>query len=347
MKAVQIIGYEQAEFTEVPDPAPKADELLIRVRRVGVCYSDVEVFCQDLSIYRDGGAHLPIIPGHEWAGDVIEAGKQVVGFKTGDRVTGECGIGCGICDLCLQGLHNICPNRVETGVFNRNGAYAEYLTVPYQYVHHLRSLSYQEGALIEPLTVGIWIARRAEIQPGDRVAVIGTGTVGLSAVHVAHFRGANLVAAFGRKPFKLKFTRQLGADFAINLYDGNLKETVQELTQGKGFNVVIEATGVSQGGTQALCMAMPRGKVVITGVFEEITQSIDLNTIMPKELKVIGSLGGPLVFDEAIQLVDEGKLQLLPIQTHLYPLSHGPAALRMVAEERPDLVKIHLDCTVE
>lgn len=347
MKAVQIVGYEQAVFTEVPDPVPKADELLVHVRRVGVCHSDVEVFRQELGIYREGGARLPIIPGHEWAGDVIEAGNQVIGFRAGDRVTGECGIGCGKCDLCLQGLHNICPERVETGVFNRDGAYAEYLTVPYKHAHHLRSLSYQEGALIEPLTVGIWIARRADIQPGDRVAVIGTGTVGLSAVHVAHFRGARLVAAFGRKPLKLELARRLGADFAVDLYDEYLKDTVKELTQGKGFNIVIEATGVPQGATLALRMAAPRGKVVITGVFEGVAQSIDLNTIMPKELMVIGSLGGPLVFDEAIQLVDEGKMQLLPILTHSFPLSQGPDALRMVAEGKPDLVKIHLNCMAE
>jgi len=94
-------------------------------------------------------------------------------------------------------------------------------------------------------------------------------------------------------------------------------------------------------------MAVPRGTVVITGVFEGENQSIDLNTIMPKELTVIGSLGGPLVFDEAIQLVDEGKMQILPILTHTLPLSKGPQALRMVAEGKPDVVKIHLDCMNE
>jgi len=347
MKAVQIVGYEQAEFTEVPDPLPKEDELLVRVRCVGVCHSDVEVFRQELGIYRAGGAHLPIIPGHEWAGDVIEAGKETAGFKAGDRVTGECGIGCGVCDLCAQGLHNICPDRVETGVFNRHGAYAEYLTVPFRYAHHLRNLSYQEGALIEPLTVGIWISKRAEIHPDDRVAIIGTGSVGIVATHVAHYCGASPVVAFGRKPFKLELAKQMGADFIVDLTNANLEETTNELTHGLGFNKVIEATGVPEGVSQALRMAVPRGTVVITGVFEGENQSIDLNTIMPKELTVIGSLGGPLVFDEAIQLVDEGKMQILPILTHTLPLSKGPQALRMVAEGKPDVVKIHLDCMNE
>lgn len=346
MKAIQVVGYEQAVLTEVPEPIPRDDELLVRVRRVGVCHSDVEVFRQELGIYRDGGASLPIIPGHEWAGDVVEVGAAVQGFHVGDRVTGECGIGCGVCDLCHRGLHNICPDRVETGVFNRDGAYAEYLTVPYKHAHHLYDLSYQEGALIEPLTVGIWIARRADIQPGDRVAVVGTGTVGIVAGHVARYRGADLVVAFGRKPFKLDLARQLGADFTVDLTRQSPMEAAAELTKGKGFNVVIEATGVPEGATLSLRLAAPRARVVITGVFEGAMHTIDLNTIMPKELTVIGSLGGPTVFDEAIHLVREGKLHILPILTHTYPLSMAPEALRMVAEGRPDLVKIHLDCSM-
>ncbi len=344
MKAVQVIGYEQAVFTEVPDPVLQANELLVRVKRVGVCHSDVEVFRQELGIYRDGGASLPIIPGHEWAGDVIEVGKEVTGFKVGDRVTGECGIGCGVCDLCRQGLHNICPQRVETGVFNRDGAYAEYLTVPYKHAHHLYDLPYEEGAIIEPLTVGIWIARRAEISPGERVAIIGTGTVGIMAAQVAHFSRAGLVVAFGRKPFKLDLAKQLGADYAVDLTAQDITETAAELTQGKGFNVVIEATGVPAGVTMALRVAAPRARVVITGVFEGEWHTVDLNTIMPKELTVLGSLGGPIVFDEAIQYVRQGKLKVLPIMTHKFPLSKGPESLCLVAAGQPDLVKIQLDC---
>src|SRR5512136_3498432 len=99
MKAVRIVGFEKAIYTDVPMPAPAANELLVRVRRVGVCHSDVEVFRQELGIYREGGASLPIIVGHEWAGEVIEVGAQVRGFEVGERVTGECGIGCGVCDL--------------------------------------------------------------------------------------------------------------------------------------------------------------------------------------------------------------------------------------------------------
>jgi L-iditol 2-dehydrogenase len=346
MKAVQVIGYEQAVYTDAPVPAPQADELLVRVKRVGVCHSDVEVFRQELGIYRAGRASLPIIPGHEWAGEVVEVGAEVKGFEPGDRVTGECGIGCDRCLLCRQGLHNICPDRVETGVFNRNGAYAEYVTVPYPYAHHLYDLSFQEGALIEPCTVGLWIARRAEIGPGDRVAVIGTGTVGLMAVQMARFFKADLVAAFGRKPFKLNLARQLGADALVNLLEQPLAEAIGEVTHGQGFNVVIEAAGVPEGATLALRAAAPRGRVVITGVFEGEQQTIDLNTIMPKELTVLGSLGGPTVFDEAVDLVRQGKLQVLPLNTHTFPLSMGPEALAMVAGGRPDLVKIHLDNTL-
>ena len=110
--------------------------------------------------------------------------------------------------------------------------------------------------------------------------------------------------------------------------------------------MVIEATGVSDGATLALRTAAPRGRVIITGVFEKELQVIDFNTIMPKELTVMGSLGGPTVFDEAVQLVRKGQLQVLPINTHTFPLSEGPQALAMVAHGHPNLVKVHLDCSL-
>lgn len=343
MRAVQIVGYEKAIYTDVPEPEPQPNELLVRVRRVGVCHSDVEVFRQELGIYRSGGAALPIIPGHEWAGEVVALGSKVRGFEIGERVTGQCGIGCGKCSLCQQGLGNICPDRVETGVFNRDGAYAEYMAVPHTHAHHLYDLSFQEGALIEPFTVGLWISRRAQIGPGDRVAVIGTGTVGIVAVHIARYLGVEQVVAFGRKPFKLNLALQMGADAALNLEEKPLQEAIDEVTKGKGFNVVIEAVGVPVGATLALRAAAPRARVVITGVFEGEMQTVDLNTIMPKELTVIGSLGGPQVFDEVISLVREGKITVKPINTHLFPLSKAPEVLAVVAKGTPDLIKAHLD----
>jgi threonine dehydrogenase-like Zn-dependent dehydrogenase len=152
---------------------------------------------------------------------------------------------------------------------------------------------------------------------------------------------------FGRKPFKLELARQMGADAAISLEGLDLTEAIVEVTYGQGFNVVIEAVGVPEGATLALQAAAPRGKVVITGVFEGEKQTIDLNTIMPKELTVIGSLGGPLVFDDVIAMIRQGKIQVTPINTHFFPLSRGPEALGMVAQGRPDLVKAHLDTMVD
>lgn len=337
------MGFEKVLYTDVPIPVPKTGEVLVRLHRIGVCHSDVEVYRQELEIYREGGASLPIIPGHEWAGEVVEVGREARGFRVGDRVTGQCGIGCGRCWLCRQGLHNICPDRVETGVFNRDGAYAEYIAMPYTHTHHLFDLSYQQGAMVEPTTVGLWISRRAGLQPGDRVAVIGSGTVGLMTVHAARLFEPELIACFGRSPFKLQLAKSMGADVVVNLKEQPLPASALEASGGKGFNVVIEATGHPDGVNMALRTALPRGRVVVTGVFEKKMHSVDLNTIMPKELTIIGSLGGPTVFDEVIGLIREGQLNPLPLNTHLLPLSEADEGLATVARGRPDLVKLHLD----
>ncbi len=138
----------------------------------------------------------------------------------------------------------------------------------------------------------------------------------------------------------------MGADILINLKEQPVAEALRAVTNSQGFNVVIEATGMAEGATLALRTAVPRGRVVITGIFEKELQVIDFNTIMPKELTVIGSLGGPTVFDEVIDLIRKGKLEVLPINTHTLRLSEGPQALVMVAHGQPDLVKVHLDCTL-
>jgi threonine dehydrogenase-like Zn-dependent dehydrogenase len=204
-------------------------------------------------------------------------------------------------------------------VFNRDGAYAEYLVVPYTSAHHIYDLSFQEGALIEPFTVGEWICRRAGIGPGDRVAIIGTGTVGIVATHMARLHGADRVVAFGRKPFSW-IRRQMGAHEAVSLEELPWQEVVDEASHGLGFNVVVEAIGVPEGATLALQAAAPRARVVITGVFEGERQTIDLNTIMPKEL-TYSVRWAALVFDDVIAMVRQGKIQVKPINTHYFPLA--------------------------
>ena len=128
MKAIRIHGPGEVRYEDLADPVPGPDDVLIRVKAVGICGTDIELYDGTMFYLTSGMAKLPLIPGHEWSGEVVETGSNVDGFNIGDRVTGECSIGCRSCFYCLRGRYHLCPNRTETGILNRDGALAEYIS---------------------------------------------------------------------------------------------------------------------------------------------------------------------------------------------------------------------------
>src|SRR5690625_4327923 len=186
MKAVQFEAPNSLKVNEINVPTIKEDEVLIKVHRVGICATDLEIYSGDMVYFKTGMAKFPITPGHEWSGVIVATGDEVTDFDVGDRVVGETTVPCGTCKNCLQGTYNLCTDRVECGVLNKDGACAEYLVYPTHILHRFSDkVSYDAACLVEPAAVAYRAAQRLHIKPNDHVAIMGAGTIGLLAVQMA------------------------------------------------------------------------------------------------------------------------------------------------------------------
>ena len=173
MKAIVIHGPCEAKYEEVPVKKPESGEVVIKVKAVGLCGTDYELYTNDMVYIKEGLCKLPMIPGHEWSGVITEAGENTRGFQIGDKVTGECTVSCGYCSFCKKGHPNMCLNRTETGVMSRDGGFAEYITFPVSALHKFSGIAFEEAALIEPTGVAMYVVMRAQVSPLDNVLVMG------------------------------------------------------------------------------------------------------------------------------------------------------------------------------
>src|SRR5712692_8480563 len=238
MKALLLKGPGEAVVTELEKPSISPEDVLIRSRAVGICGSDVELY---QGIRPEGYYRYPVVPGHEWAGEVVAIGERVRGITPGDKVVAEGFLFCGICRNCRVGLTNLCEAGYDEIGFTRTGGLAEYVAVPARLVHTLpRTCSLEEAALLEPTAVVVHAFLRAQPQVGSTVVVVGDGNIGLLAVQVARlFSPANIVLA-GSRDERLEMARQLGATHTINARQNDPEPLIHSLTGGQGADLVFE-----------------------------------------------------------------------------------------------------------
>src|ERR1700742_4873109 len=187
MLAIEFHGDEHLELVERPAPVPGPNDLLIAPSAVGICGTDVEIFEGSQAYFRLGLAQYPIVPGHEWTGQVGEGGPDVRGFSPGDRVVGEVAIGCGVCVRCRAGRTHLCARRTETGIVHMDGAMASRIVFPAAYAHRVE-LEPRAAALVEPTSVAVHAVRRGAVR-GKGVLVVGAGPIGLLCAQVAAAEG--------------------------------------------------------------------------------------------------------------------------------------------------------------
>lgn len=338
MKALVVDAPGRATLGFLPEPKHAPDELLLRVRTVGFCGSD-------LNTYRGLNplVSYPRVPGHEIAATVDSVGTEVPPgrFREGMAVTVVPYTACGRCPSCRRGRSNACRDNQTLGV-QRDGALTQWIAIPWTKVLDAEGLSLQELALVEPLSVGFHAVFRARVETPDRVAVIGCGAVGLGAVAAAAARGAEVIAVDVNE-WKLDLARSAGASHTVHSGNAPLHESLQALTGGDGPEVVIEAVGLPETFLAAVQEVAFAGRVAYIG-YARAPVSYDTAQFVKKELDILGSRNATATdFRSVIDLLRAGAFPADAAVTRVVQLEEAGEALREWSADPGAVTRIHVN----
>ncbi len=334
MKAAVLYGAQDIRIDERPAPKkPGPERVTVRVRAVGLCGSD-------LSYYQKGGVSAPLqrplVLGHEAAGDVVAVGPRVTGVAVGDRVSIEPGSPCWRCEACRSGQYNLCPLMSFMGSRSGDGALQEYVDWPAGLVHPiLPTLSYEDAALVEPVSVAFAAVARARISLGDRVLILGSGAIGLATLQLARAAGASFVAVSDMRVRRVALARQLGADQVIDI--GSLGEGALPLPDGS-IGTVVDTTGSARAIAQAHDVVKPGGSLVLVGLSHE-TLPLSILQLVYRQYAIYGVYRYSNTFTRVIDLMTDQRIAVAPLITHRFPLAEIEAAL-ITASHGDDAVKV-------
>lgn len=339
MKAAVMKGLRHIEIEELPMPVPKEHEVLIRIRSVGVCGSDVHYFVEGR--IGDFVVQPPFILGHECSGEVVEVGKGVRDLKPGDRVTMEPGIPCGRCEFCRSGRYNLCPEVIFWATPPVNGTFCEYVVHPAHFTYPIApEVSFDEAALVEPFAVGMYAVHRAQAKPGDVALVLGSGPIGLVTVQALSVRGITEIIAVDIVDMRLEKARELGAKHVVNAAREDVREVVLSLTQGKGANVVFETAGSVQTAQLTVDLARRGGRVVLVGLPSMTHFDFGVLKILDKELDVLGVFRYANMYRGCVDLLNNRRVNLKTLITHRFPLEKTQDALLFAHEHKAESIKV-------
>lgn len=336
MKALQVIKPGDLQLVEREMPViEKSDEVLIKVKAAGICGSDVHIYHGTSPV-----ATYPRVIGHEFVGEVVEAGSAVDRVRVGDHVVIEPIVYCGHCYACRNGRPNVCENLEVIGV-HRDGGFQEYFKITQDRVHLLSpSLDWKEAVLIEPFTIAAQVTWRGDVRPGDVVWIIGAGPAGLSILQYAKLKGAVCIVADVEQD-KLDVAKGLGADHVILSSEVDPVEKVYEITEGMGANVVIDAACLPQTFEQAIQAASAAGRVVVMG-FDSRPSAIAQFLITRRELTVVGSRLQTYKFPEVIEHFQEGRLKPVEMISHTFAFDDFKAAFDLIEAKAEKTSKVLL-----
>nr|WP_198668083.1 NAD(P)-dependent alcohol dehydrogenase [Saliphagus sp. LR7] len=297
----------QLEDHERPEPGP--DDVLVAIRDVGICGSDVHYY--EHGRIGDYVVEDPLVLGHESAGQVVAVGKNVTGLEPGDRVALEPGVPCRRCAHCRRGDYHLCESVEFMATPPHDGAFAEYVAWPADFAYKLPdNVSTIEGALCEPLSVGIHACRRGEVGTGDTVLITGAGPIGLMVAEAARAAGATDVLITDVVEEKLDFAHKRGIDLAVNVAEDDLEAAVDEYTDGVGADVVVEASGAEPSIRSTLDVVRRGGTVVLVGLADEAEVPFDVLDVIDNEIDVHGSFRYKNTYDAAIALLADGVVDV-------------------------------------
>jgi threonine 3-dehydrogenase len=321
-----------AEYTTRPIPEVRDDEVLIKVLSTSICGSDLHLYNWDE--WSEQRVQVPRIMGHEMAGEVVEVGKAVRSFKVGDYVSAETHIYCGYCYACRHGRTEVCMNLQIIG-FDRDGAFAEYVSLPERVIWKNDPGIPREWASIqEPLGNAVDTVL-AENPAGKTVLVTGCGPVGLLAIGVARATGATTIFATDINEYRLELALKMGANFILNPKKVNVVEYVLDATHGAGVELLLEMSGSVSALRDGLRLVTPGGAVSLLGLFPNREVSLDLNNdVILKGIRVHGITGRKIfsTWFKTSRLLASGKLDLDPVITHRFPMAEFEKGLQLMRE---------------
>lgn len=338
MWAAVLHGLGDLRVEEVPRPE-LTDPLhaMVRVRSVGICGSDLHYYTEGR--IGDFIVEAPLILGHEAAGEVVAVGEAVTSLQVGDRVAIEPGYPDRTCRVCKEGRYNLCESVTFLATPPVDGAFCEYLSWPADFLHKLpEALSLDEGAMIEPLSVGLHAVRIADVRPGQSVAVFGAGPIGLATLQVARAAGATTIIVVEGVPSRLETARSLGATHALAAGAENVVQ-IQDLTGGEGADVAFECAGAIPALHAALRGTRSGGHVQLVGMPSQADPQIPVYEVIARELQVTGLFRYANTYPAAIELVRAGRVDAQALVTHHFPLDEAPYALDWVEHNKGQVIK--------
>lgn len=335
MKAVVVERPNQVAYRDVEAPAVTADDVLVRSRAAGLCRTDIEMMTGAFTDPR--WVRFPVIPGHEWAGTVVEVGANVDSVGPGDRVVCEGMIPCYACPRCSSGETQWCE-RIQALGFTRPGGYAELVSVPERVVHRLpEHVSFDAGVLVEPASVVLHGLDKARPQAGENVGVIGIGTLGALAIVLLRLYAPSKITAFGVREEELELARRLGAGDTMLVPSG--------AAPAAELDLVVETAGAPSAVAMATELCRPGGRAVLLGIAGEgRTLTLPSDVLVGKDMALIGSIAYPAsIWSRVVELVRAGVVELDPIVTHRFPARDFEQAVALMDDRRGLVAKIVLE----
>ncbi|HDN84660.1 MAG TPA: NAD(P)-dependent alcohol dehydrogenase [Candidatus Aerophobetes bacterium] len=314
-------------------PEIKKDEVLVKIKAVGVCGSDVHYY--DKGKIGSFIVKRPLILGHECSGEIVEVGEEVKNLQIGDKVALEPGIPCRRCIYCKTGRYNLCPEIRFMATPPVNGAFVEYVAHPADFVFKLpENVSYEEATLFEPLAVGLYSVVRAKVGFGGKILILGAGPIGLSTLQAAINIGGGRITVADIYDFRLEKAKELGADELINPRQTNALDKL-----GSSFDYVFETAGSVVTTQQTVKLAKNGGKVILVGLPAQEEIEFNTNQIITKELDVLGIFRYANMYPKAIRLAEKGQVNLKTVISKKFSFSQTEEALKFARDNKESSIK--------
>ncbi|MBE0653887.1 MAG: galactitol-1-phosphate 5-dehydrogenase [Bacteroidales bacterium] len=341
MKALLLTEYNKLVYTDVPDPEPSENEVLINVKACGICGSDIH------GLDGSTGRRIPpLIMGHEASGIIVAKGRAVTSWNEGDRVTFDSTVFPLNDWYTLEGMYNLSDKRevlgVSPGNYKRNGAFAEYVVVPDHILYRIPdTVSFEQAAMVEPAAVALHAVGIAAMRPGQSSVVIGAGMIGSFILKILKLSGVPEIIAIDLSNDKLVKARKFGATRVYNASTDNLSEIIVSLLHNRGADIAFEAVGMDSSLNLAIDLLRKGGKAVLVGNLSPSVR-FPLQKVVTRELKILGSCAIRGEYESALDLMEKGLLSVDDQISAVAPLSEGAEWFRRLKENPGELDKVIL-----